>query len=212
MNCGESKCRGYITVNLLKQIVLQRMNESDDIRSHLRKFCGAVDRLSDMEVPINNDLLSILLVYSLPASFDSFRIAIVKTNLNVISAESRVTKHRNVDDLWIEVMVDEFCSLLEKDVWDLVERSGDHSTVGSRTILRNKRVADGSVIKRKATVVARGFSQRPGMDYNETYAPVARFSSIRVAMAFAAEHNRLLQWHHRRENSKWRSRSALKKC
>lgn len=62
--------------NLLKQIVLQHMSEGDDIRSHLRKFFDAVDRLNDMEVPINDDLLSILLLYSLPSSFDSFRVAI----------------------------------------------------------------------------------------------------------------------------------------
>lgn len=61
---------------LLKQLILHRMQDGDDVRHHVRKFFDAVDKLSEMEVDINADLLAILLLYSLPVSFSNFRCAI----------------------------------------------------------------------------------------------------------------------------------------
>lgn len=52
------------------------MQKDDDVREHLRKFFDAVDKLAEMEVEINADLLAILLLYSLPSAFDNFRCAI----------------------------------------------------------------------------------------------------------------------------------------
>jgi len=61
---------------LLKQLTLQRMHDGEDIREHLRKFFDAVDKLGDMNVDVNADLLAILLLYILPSSFENFRCAI----------------------------------------------------------------------------------------------------------------------------------------
>lgn len=61
---------------LLKQLTLQRMNVGDDVRSHMEKFFDAVDKLAGMDVEINADLLSILLLYSLPHTYENFRCAI----------------------------------------------------------------------------------------------------------------------------------------
>jgi hypothetical protein len=61
---------------LLKQLTLQRMEESGDVREHIDMFFDAVDKLQDMEVEINRDLLAIMLLYSLPDSFENFRCAI----------------------------------------------------------------------------------------------------------------------------------------
>lgn len=61
---------------LLKQISQQKMSDGDDIREHLNSFFDAVDKLQSMDVEINGDLLSIMLLYSLPESFENFRIAI----------------------------------------------------------------------------------------------------------------------------------------
>ena len=61
---------------LLKQLTLHRMNEGDEVRSHINKFFNIKDKLSDMNVEINADLFSIMLLYSLPASFENFRCAI----------------------------------------------------------------------------------------------------------------------------------------
>jgi len=61
---------------LLKQLILQRMRDDEDVREHLRKFFDAVDKLGDMNIDVNADLLAILLLYSLPHSFENFRCAI----------------------------------------------------------------------------------------------------------------------------------------
>jgi len=61
---------------LLKQLTLQRMENGGDIREHIRKFFDAVDKLGEMEVDIHSDLLSIMLLYSLPSSYENFRCAI----------------------------------------------------------------------------------------------------------------------------------------
>lgn len=61
---------------LLKQLMLQRLQEEGDVRVHMAQFFDAVDKLTAMEVEINGDLLSIMLLYSLPTSYDNFRVAI----------------------------------------------------------------------------------------------------------------------------------------
>lgn len=61
---------------LLKGLTLQRMNEAGDVREHLHEFFDTVDKLSDMDVHINPDQLAIMMLYSLPTSFENFRCAI----------------------------------------------------------------------------------------------------------------------------------------
>lgn len=61
---------------LLKQLMLQKLEEGGDVREHRNKCFDAVDKLESMKVTINGDLLSIMLLYSLPISFENFRCAI----------------------------------------------------------------------------------------------------------------------------------------
>ena len=81
-------------------------------------------------------------------------------------------------------------------MWSLVERSkGVHNVIGTKWIFKNKQNAHGIVIRNKARLVAQGFSQVEGIDYGETFAPVARLDSIRIALAYASDHNfKLYQW------------------
>lgn len=87
---------------------------------------------------------------------------------------------------WMDAMAAEVRFLIKNDTWELVRRPENHRVIGSRFVLRNKYNSDGILIeRRKARLVARGFSQRPGINFNETFAPVARMSSIRAAVAVA---------------------------
>lgn len=61
---------------LLKQLMLHRMQEDDDIREHVRKFHDTVDKLAEMNINMNWEMLVIMLLYSLPPSFANFRCAI----------------------------------------------------------------------------------------------------------------------------------------
>ena len=75
-------------------------------------------------------------------------------------------------------MLEEYNSILTNDVWDVVPRPQGKSVVTSKWIYKVKFSADGNVGKCKARFVARGFSQKEGIDFDETFAPIARYSSI----------------------------------
>ena len=84
-------------------------------------------------------------------------------------------------------MVEEYSSIMTNDVWEEVPRPQDKSVVGSRWIYKVKYFADGSVEKYKARFVAKGHAQKEGIDYEETFTPVARYTSIRTVICFVAQ-------------------------
>ena len=95
-------------------------------------------------------------------------------------------------------MMEEYHSIMKNDVWSIVPRPKDKAVVSSKWIFKIKHAADGSIEKYKARFVARGFSQKEGIDYEETFALVARYTSIRVIMALAAK----MKWKLRQMNVK----------
>ena len=90
------------------------------------------------------------------------------------------------DPAWVDAMVEEYDSIVRNSAWEIVPRLEGKSVVGSRWIYKVKQAADGSVEKYKAIFVSRGFSQIEGINYEETFAPVARYSSIRTILALSA--------------------------
>src|SRR5207249_7453826 len=62
--------------SLLKTLILNKMQEQEETRAYLRRFFDVVDKLQEMELQINQELLAIILLYSLPDSFNNFRCAI----------------------------------------------------------------------------------------------------------------------------------------
>ena len=79
-------------------------------------------------------------------------------------------------------------------VWKLVEKPKDcRNVIGTKWIFKNKQDEHGIIVRNKARLVAQRFSQIEGIDYGETYAPVARLESFRILLAYAAHHNFKLQ-------------------
>jgi hypothetical protein len=77
-------------------------------------------------------------------------------------------------------------NLLSKGTYSEVRRPEGRKTIGCRYVLKVKRDASGNIIKFKARLVAQGFSHVPGVDFEETYAPVGRTASLRILLAIAA--------------------------
>jgi hypothetical protein len=88
--------------------------------------------------------------------------------------------------VWQDAMTKEYQSIMRNDMWDIVLGLEEKFVVTSKWIYKIKHAADGSVEKYKARFVARGFSQVEGIDYEETFALVARYTSIRTIISLAA--------------------------
>ena len=83
--------------------------------------------------------------------------------------------------------MEEYDSIMRNDVWEVVPRPEGKSVVTSRWLYKTKYAANGSIEKHKTRFVACGFSQVEGVDYDETFAPVARYSSIQSIVAIATK-------------------------
>jgi hypothetical protein len=90
---------------------------------------------------------------------------------------------------WVNAMHEELNNFKRNEVWELVERPKDHNVIGTRWIFRNKQDQDGIVVRNKARLVAQGYTQIEGLDFGETYAPVARLEAIRILLVYACAHN-----------------------
>ena len=75
---------------------------------------------------------------------------------------------------WANAMVKEYQTIINNDVWEVVPRLKDKSVVSSKSIFKIKHLAHGIIEKYKEIFVARGFSHKEGIDYEETFVPVAR--------------------------------------
>jgi len=90
---------------------------------------------------------------------------------------------------WLEAMEDELKSMSTNDVWDLVEIPDGAKKVGCKWVYKTKYNSKGKVEKFKPRLVAKGFLQREGIDYNETFSPVSTKDSFRIVMALVAHYN-----------------------
>ena len=94
-----------------------------------------------------------------------------------------------LDPSWVEAMQEELIQFERNKVWELVPLPvGQKDPIGTRWVYRNKVDEQGNVVRNKARLVAQGFCQAEGIDFDETFAPVARLEAIRIFLAFAAHH------------------------
>jgi hypothetical protein len=92
---------------------------------------------------------------------------------HIIDYEPCCHKEATGEQVWKDAMIEEYQSILNNDVWDIVPRPERKSVVTSKWIYKIKHATDGSVEKYKTRFVARGLSQIVGVDYDETFAPIA---------------------------------------
>jgi len=96
--------------------------------------------------------------------------------------ETRTDQH-----LWKQAMDMEYKSQMENGTWELVDLPPGKVPLNCKWVFRTKRDATGKVVKHKARLVVKGCAQRKGLDFDETFSPVVRYSSIRYLLALAAK-------------------------
>nr|GEW91265.1 retrovirus-related Pol polyprotein from transposon TNT 1-94 [Tanacetum cinerariifolium] len=106
--------------------------------------------------------------------------------LTVSSAEPKKIREAMVDHAWIEAMQAELHQFDILGVWKLVDKCFIKSVIGLKWLWKNKKDEDNTVIHNKARLMAKGYRQEEGIDFEESFAPVTRLEAIQILIAYAA--------------------------
>ena len=96
-------------------------------------------------------------------------------------------------DKWQLAIMEKHQSIVDAGVWEVADLPKGKKPIKSRWLFQIKLNADGSIERYKARLVAKGYSQQYGIDYDETYAPVSRYDSLRYLIAIVGQLNLLLE-------------------
>ncbi|GKC10360.1 retrovirus-related pol polyprotein from transposon TNT 1-94 [Tanacetum coccineum] len=105
--------------------------------------------------------------------------------LTVSRAEPKNMKEAMADHAWIKAMQLEPHQFKRLDVWELVDRPYSKNVINMKWLWKNKRDEENTIIRNKARLVAKGYRQEEGIDFEKSFAPVARLKAVRIFVAYA---------------------------
>ncbi|GKD95566.1 retrovirus-related pol polyprotein from transposon TNT 1-94, partial [Tanacetum coccineum] len=108
------------------------------------------------------------------------------------TAKPKTIKEATVDSAWIEVIQEELYQFDRLQVWELVDKPFSKNVIKVKWLWKNKKYEDQTVIRNKARLVAKGYAQEEGIDFKESFAPVARLEAVRIFVAYAAHKSFLI--------------------
>jgi hypothetical protein len=100
--------------------------------------------------------------------------------------EPRDVGHALFDSSWVNAIHEELENFERNQIWTLVEPPRDMNVIRTKWVFKNKQGEDGEVVRNKAHLVGQGFSQVEGLDFGETFTPIAHLGAIRILLDFAA--------------------------
>ncbi|GJU87347.1 retrovirus-related pol polyprotein from transposon TNT 1-94 [Tanacetum coccineum] len=106
--------------------------------------------------------------------------------LTVSIVEPKNIKEAMADSAWIEAMQEELHQFDRLQVWELVDKPFGKNVIKLKWLWKNKKDEDQTVIRNKARLVAKGYAQEEGIDFEESFAPVARLEAVRIFVAYVA--------------------------
>ncbi|XP_052291943.1 uncharacterized protein LOC127900768, partial [Citrus sinensis] len=121
------------------------------------------------------------------------RTLVVEESMHVsFQIEPKSFEDAENDESWIMAMQEELNQFERNNVWELVPKPEHQSIIGTKWVFRNKMDESGVVVRNKARLVAQGYNQEEGIDFDETFAPVVRLESIRMLLAYACHKDFIL--------------------
>ncbi|GJV75399.1 putative ribonuclease H-like domain-containing protein [Tanacetum coccineum] len=140
---------------------------------------GSIPGLEDIhEVPSDGLFTS--------ASYDEGEVADFTNLETFMNIEPKKISQALEDKSWVDAMQEELLQFKIQKVWILVDLPLGKKAIGTKWVYRNKKDERGVVVRNKARLVAQGYRQEEGIDYDEVFAPVARIEAIRIFLAFAS--------------------------
>ncbi|KAI3721795.1 hypothetical protein L2E82_32813 [Cichorium intybus] len=109
------------------------------------------------------------------------------SSLVLFAGDPITVKEAMEKEEWRTAMKEELSAIQRNQTWEMVDLPHGKNLISLKWIFKTKYMADGSIQKHKARLVVRGFTQQPGIDYEETFSPVARFETVRIILAVAAQ-------------------------
>nr|GFA24703.1 retrovirus-related Pol polyprotein from transposon TNT 1-94 [Tanacetum cinerariifolium] len=106
--------------------------------------------------------------------------------LTVSRTEPKNIKEVVADSAWIESMHEELHQFDRLDVWELVDRPLCTNIINMKWLWKNKRDEESTIIRNKSRLVAKGYAKKEGVDFEESFAPVARLEAVQLFIAYAA--------------------------
>jgi hypothetical protein len=98
-----------------------------------------------------------------------------------------------IDSRWMKAMQQKFDALVSNKTWTLCSRPSHHNVIPNKWAFKIKRKANGTIERFKARPVAKGFDQRSGVDYTETFSPVIKPLTIRIILALAVHYDWIIR-------------------
>nr|GFA83682.1 putative reverse transcriptase domain-containing protein [Tanacetum cinerariifolium] len=106
--------------------------------------------------------------------------------LTVSQTKPKNIKEAMADSAWIESMQEELHQFDRLDIWELVDRTLCKNIINMKSLWKNKRDEENTIIQNKSCLVAKGYAQKEGINFEESFAPVARLEAVRLFIAYVA--------------------------
>ncbi|CAJ2663476.1 unnamed protein product [Trifolium pratense] len=190
----DERARGLLKAQVISagnETISEDLNEDQASNSHSEEMDLTVPDSEDEEYHIGNHLGK--RVSKRPNYLNDYEIGDVEVGESSASqaffspsddpiSYNEAAKH----DVWKQAMDTEIAAIESNDTWELTSLPPGAKKIGVKWIYKTKYNEQGKIDKYKARLVAKGYSQQYGIDYNEVYAPVARWDTIRTMLAIAA--------------------------
>jgi hypothetical protein len=186
--------KGYRVYNLkTKQIVISRDIDVDENaywdweNGEVQRSTKSAESAPDKQEHTTNEDENQIAESDSPI-LKSKSLAEVYENCNFVVNEPSSFEEASLITEWKDAMKEELLAINKNGTWELTPRPKDKNVIGVKWVYRTKLNPDGSIHKHKARLVVKGYSQMAGIDYGDTFAPVARHETIRLIVALSAQY------------------------